>query len=72
MITSTQYGVSFALDVFENTFEGTRLKSIYTMDHQPSAIYYNKTMLFISTSHPSTLIYVLDALLLKRIAVLTP
>ena len=64
--------MSFALDIFENSFqsETIELKKVFSIDHQPAAIYYFKSLLFVGTSHPQSLAYVLDAQLLTKLAVI--
>ena len=76
MIKSFQHGTGFALDIFDNTrgeaHSGNRvqLSKVFTLDHQPAVIHYHKSILFISTSHPQSLIYVMDAQLMTKLAII--
>jgi len=72
VIRTSHYGTSFGLDVFDvNLGEQARLSTIFTLDNQPNSVVFFKSLLLVSTSYPQSLIYVLDALLLKKLAVIS-
>ena len=66
MVTSSKYGISFAIDFFESSWRTqTRLAHVYTtLAAQPVTFLHHKSMLFIGTSGSESRVMILDAVTL--------